>query len=793
MTDAPASSGPASQTEQPSKVSSLDTPNPSVELVESTAPPEASKIQRNETSTPRPEVKPTPPSTSLHISPARPDINRAESLGVSNGRPQHNLPSKPEALHSRAGEHRLHPRSSERGPHDYARESRYPERGETREQLRDRVLDRPSSGPYPHSHERAQALDSHRMDQRWNNEKATAGRSAIDERYGESHARDSRYPARDERTERSQGDRQYAELHQNRRDADLPRQQPRDTVMPPPRPTLPQHPMNPARAALIQGQTPDRAQSDNMHPDRRPDISRQEDHIYPDRKSRGSSPTRADDRRPARYNDRPPLDSRRGIEEPARPNPPRFEDSHAPTGPRTGGRSASIGSGPPNPNERFRETMKPPAAAPPVDPNHGRLSHDTGFGNRQPESQYGRLTSNDEIPSGPRLANGNHPPHPRGGRNISAPQPQLNTQLPPQSQGPATPVQDRQAPSGPSMRGSPRKPPPFPQNSATSSAPPTPVAQSPDTAGIHPDRLKALQGAVTVTPENPPQNRGGPRQAPPPVSMPPRGPTNNQLPSPIGPAANNRGPPTGPSMPNDKSGRDKRTIAGIQNVLQQAGAPSVPERSGQGASIRGRGGRANNVNGPSPVTSAPPTPGLPRPDQPPSREDLFAGRPNGPAPQQSDEDAAYGRGGRRGPPKDVPRDGDRRSGHNRSRSAGNDRQVGPPRIRDEELQHGRDNSRDHRPRGNDGPPDRDTRGFPGPPEANIRGSGPPERDGRDRGAPRDGRRRDDGQYRDRDQREGPERRDERDRRDGGGSGRKRGRGDEGQGERNFSDNKRPRR
>ncbi len=795
MTDAPANNGTASNSAQITNGSSADTPKPSAEPVVATTIPEVPRSPRIESPAPRPEVKLTPPPTSDLVPPTRPDVDRAESSGASNGRAQHNLPSKPEPSQPRAGDHRLYPRASDRGPHDYVRDARYPERGEPRELLRDRGQDRSLPGPYSHSHERAQAMERDRMNQSWNNDKAPPGRSGVDDRHGEPHARDSRYPARDERIERPVGDRQYPEQHLGRRDADTLRQQPRDTAMPPPRPIIPQHPVDPARAALIHGQAPDRGQSDNIHPDRRADLVRPDGHTYPERRSRGPSPSRADDLRVTRYGDRPPMNGRRPIEEAARPVPPRFEEPHAPTGPRTGGRPASVGSGPLNSSERFRDSMKPSTAAPPLDPNHGRLSHDSSFGTRQPESQYGRLTSDNDIPSGPRLANGNHPPPQRGGRNVSAPQPQLNTQLPPPNSGPATPVQKRQAPSGPSMRGSPRKPPPFPPNATTSSAPPTPAAQSPDTAGIHPDRLKALQGVGAVASESQAQSRIGPRQAPPPVSMPPRGPNNNLLPSPVGPSANNRGPPTGPSMPNDRSGRDKRTFAGIQNVLQQAGAPSMPERSGQGASIRGRGGRANNVNGPSPVTSAPPTPGFPRPDQQLSREDLFAGRPNGPPPQQSEDDTAYGRGGRHGVPQDGPREGDRRSDRHRSRSADKTRQAAATlRNREGETAQGRDGVRDHRARGNDGPPERDLRGGHGALEGNIRGgSGAPEREGRDRGQARDGRRRDEGQYRERDQRESGDRREERDRRDGGGSGRKRGRGDEGQNERNFSDSKRARR
>lgn len=683
------------------------------------------------------------------------------------------------------------PRSSDRGPTDYARDSRFPERGGTRDLLRDRDLNRSASGPHPHGHERpgdrAQPVDRDRMDLRYGSEKASLGRANIDDRYSGPSARDARPLHRDDRSERLPLERPYPEQHQSWRDAEASGQHARDSAMPPPRSNIPQHP---DRAALIHGGQG----SDRAHPnDRRPEPPRQETHPYPERSSRGPSPTRVDDRRPPRYDgrrdDRPPNDGRRPVEDPVRPNAARLDEPRAPTGPRTG-RPAN--ATPMTSNDRFRESMKPSPVAPPPDPNHGRLSHDSNFSIRQGESQYGRLNTDGDIPSGPRLPNGSHPLT-RGGRNVSAPQPQLNTQLPASShnQATATPTQDRPAPSGPSMRGLSRKPGPFPPAAATSSAPPTPVIE---TAGIHPDRLKAIQGSGAGTVDSTSQNRADPgrgsRPPPPPVSTPasgpPRGP-DNQLPSPIGPSGAIRGPPTGPAMPNDRSGRDKR-FAGLQNVLQQGATPGAPDRSGQGASIRGRGGRANNATVASPSTSDPPTPGLPRQDQLPP-QDLFAGRPNRPvASQQSEEDAAYGRG-RRGDPRELPREAERRSGRHRSRSPAKERAPGASvRTRDEELPP-RDGARE-RPRGNDAPPERDTR-VGGPPEVSIRGS-----DSRDRGPPRDTRRsgREEQQYRERDQREAPERRDDRDRRDGGGSGRKRGRGgDDGPGEKSFSDSKRPRR
>ena len=799
MPKASADSAPPAETLNRSDVSPKEPPGPSAShtirpsVTSSSAPT-------------RPETRPTAPSVQSLV-PSRPDLSRSASSTTTAGPIQHGLPNKPEAHAPRAGDHRMPSRSDGRGLHENPRESRFPERGgvdRSRDVLRERGPERSASGSYAQSHdrvnERAPLIDRDRMDLRHGNENAPPGRIAADDRHNGAHSRDVRQLPRDDRLDRPLNGRLFAEQQHNRRDAEPPAQGMRDTAMPPPRSNIPQHP---DRAALIQGkQTSSRGLSISNPPDRRSEPLRHDPYSHPGRSSRGPSPKRDDDRRIHRDDnlreDRPPVDGRRAADEALRLSQPRYEESHAPTGPRTGRPSGML---PTNPTDRFRDSMKASTLLPVVDSSHGRLSHDSTNGGRQSESQYGRLNSSPDIPSGPRLANGNHPPPNRGGRNVSAPQPHLNTQQPllaSQGSNPAAPVPDRQTPSGPSMRGSPRKPPPFTQPISTSSAPPTPVAQSPETAGIHPDRLKAIQGSDATPTENATANRG-PRQAPPPMALPasgpPRGP-NNHLPSPVTQSPTNRGPPTGPSFPNDRN-RDKR-FAGLQNVLQQAGSPAVPERSGQGASIRGRGGRANNVNIPSPIMPGPPLPNLPRQDGPTPRGDLFAGRPNGPSnPQQNEADIAYERGGRRGGPRD---DGDRRSGRHRSRSPKDRAPTASLRSREEEGMYGRDGLSE-RSRPSDAQPERDLRGGGGQVEKNIRGgAGLERRDSRADEPPRDTRRsgRDEGQYRDRrmelDQRDGSDRRDGRDRRDGGGSGRKRGRGgDEGQGERGFAENKRPRR
>lgn len=800
---ASAVSAPAAEISKRLDVPQKDSPTPSAN--------QALRQSATSTSAPtRPEVRPTTPSAQSLV-PSRPELSRNASSSITNVLVQHGLPNKPEANASRTGDHRMPLRTEGRGFHDHARESRFPERGgvdRSRDIPRDRGSERSASGSYAQSHERANEraplVDRDRVDLRYSSEKAPSNRGTIDDRHSGSHARDARQLLRDERLDRPSNDRLFAEQNHNRRDAETPTQSIRDTAMPPPRSNISQHP---DRAALIQGnQNSGRGIPANSPPDRRSELSRHDSHSYPGRSSRGSSPKRDDDRRILRDDnlreERPPVDTRRPVDEPSRFVQPRYEAyeaSHAPTGPRTGRPPSAL---PANPTDRFRDSMKASTPLPAIDPSHGRLSHDPIHNGRQSESQYGRLNSSTDIPSGPRLANGNHPPPNRGGRNVSAPQQNSNNQQPSlvsQSPTSAAPAQDRQTPSGPSMRGSPRKPPPVPQPTSTTSAPPTPVAQSPEIAGIHPDRLKAIQGSGADSTESAPANRG-PRQAPPPMALsvpgPPRGP-NNHLPSPITRSPTNRGPPTGPSFPNDRN-RDKR-FAGLQNMLQQAGSPVVPERSGQGASIRGRGGRANNVSIPSPITPGPPIPNPARQDGPAPRGDLFAGRPNGLMSQQSEPDAVYERGGRRGGARD---DGDRRSGRHRSRSPNDRALAASVRSREEELLHGRDGVGE-RSRPSEAQVERlerDLRGEGGATEKNMRGIGSERRESRADEALRDTRRsgREEGQYRDRrvelEQREGGDRRDGRDRREGGGSGRKRGRGgDEGQGERGFAENKRPRR
>lgn len=741
-----------------------------------------------------------PPSSGSNYSlvPPRPEPARAAPATTPNGRLQHMLPSRPE-IPPIISEHRVSDRPGERGP--YPRDSRFLERGRTdrsggppRERMPEPNV--PESYPrrYDQGSDKPLIPDRNRGESSWADEKPVPGRAALDDR----HSGPRRAPGPLSRDERISRDRAPNEqLHHSPPRADFPGQSPREAPMPPPRLNTNQHP---DRAAVLNQGPPDQAQPPNNHQsDRRPEPSRYEAFPNSERISRAPSPMRSDDRnRIVRREDRPPID-RRISEEGSHSHLSRYGESHLPTGPR--GTSSQGGS-----TDRFRDAMKVDSAiTQPLDSNVGRLNQDSGHHGRPQESQYGRLNpAAAEIPSGPRLSNGHHPsPSARGARNVSAPLPQINTQQQQQSSShkfpPASPVQDKQAPTGPAERGGPRNALNFPRPESTPSTAPAAAVENQDTAGVHPDRLKAIQGLVkernvaqgsnavpTPSNNNPTQaNTGRSASQPlsavlPPTPVGPRG-TNAQLSSPIKPSPTNREPPTGPSFSSERNRGDKR-FAGIQNMLQQSSAPNGPERSGQGASIRGRGGRTNHANVPAPSASNPPAPSIARPEPFPPRTDLFPERKSDPTtPQQVDEDAAYGRSRRGG--RDAPRDAERRSERhrgNRSRSP-----ALPMPSREEERSRRREDVQERPPRGAPPPlPDRDMR-RPGLRDEPGRGrrSEPDRRDVDDWNGPRRG--------------EEMDRRDERDRRDGGGgggSGRKRGRaGDDGQGDRGRSDNKRSRR
>ncbi|KAL8769377.1 MAG: hypothetical protein Q9209_004604 [Squamulea sp. 1 TL-2023] len=606
---------------------------------------------------------------------SQPEIGKTTSSPSTSGRLQHTLPDRPEAPISRPTQHRMLERHGERPPRDVGRDQNF------------------ASGPV--NDYRGQVPDRMMPGQQLRNHDPSQGRAQLSISESKLHPdHDGRHagPIRSDARPHGNLQQPYPRDRQAAEQRPLPDSQPpdipsRNTAMPPPQSNIPHHP---DRAALIHGnRNVDRPPMTNQASERRSEPPRHDGYSTPDRSSRGASPARSDDRRPlrgdirrdVRHDDRPPGTDRRTFSDNTH-DFLRHDEGHPPSGPRTD-RLSNFGQS--GPGERFQDPINTPMnTKPAVDLNHGRLNQDLSYSGQRSE-QYGRLNSGSEVPSGPRLPNGNQAPS-RSPRNVSAPQPQPNTrpmQANAQIAPSQSPTMDRQTPTGPSSDRTSR---PTALNTRqippSASTPSTPVSDSPDTAGIHPDRLKALVGVSSAALQNPnsiqiqassgrPPPRAQQQQQPPPVAV-PRGPSNQQTPlSPTGPLPSNRGPPTGP-------GRSDKRFAGIQGVLQQANSvPNGPDRNGQGASIRGRGGRPNNADSHTAPNSELPNPSVPqRPESFSQRGELFASRNSEPTPPQqypADDGSAYDRNGRRGPPRDggVDRE-DLRDGRESVRGSGRD-------------------------------------------------------------------------------------------------------------------------
>ena len=542
------------------------------------------------------------------------------------------------------------------------------------------------------------------------------------------------------------------------------------TSMPPPQAYVAQHhdsQIPNSRAALTT-----RAQGPGQNKvEQRPAPGRADQSSYYGRQSREASPHRYDTRRPRPGDDYASQESSYLSNERHRaqmgrhhqqPFPQEHHASHSgPLGQIDGSRDFRSGPLDSEPRQYPRRSDMPQA-----------------YPDRQ-DPQYGRLNSSTDAPAGPRATNANQPPL-RNTRSASMTQPYGNgvpSSSPRQIHAPTAP-HERQTPTGPSSGRPPTRsggPPPRPEPIATQNPP---ASDAPDTAGVHPDRLKAIQ-ELSASPTEPSNHRQSNQvdatrgMAPPgsvPTAVPPRGPSGPGQ-SPTGPTHNGRGPPNGPAFAASRS--DKRFV-GIQGVLQQSAGSAAQDKSSQGTSIRGRGARTRNTE-PSPVSSGPPTP-ISRPEVLP-REDLFAGRNTTQdlAPVAED-DQRYGRGRRRPDARDTHRGDHARIDRQRSRSLPRDQPSRFPPHEGEGRPFRRDDWRQEPPLP---PPEhelrRSTRG------ADERRMPPERREGSNWNNPRGGA--------------PPERRDDRDRRDGGGSARKRFRpGDEGPPERaqNHGD-KRPRR
>ena len=733
-----------------------------------------------------------PPTTNTTNSPAAPprfDLDRGPPPTSSDSRIQHNLPNRPDPPNLRAVDHRLPPKHLERGNQDSFRESGFLERSKVDrpgESQRDRIPDHSVPSSYTRGNElhsgRSHISDRNRADPSWGDGKPSFSRSNLDDRHGGPRT------LRDERLERPPRDRIFSEPQHRQIRTDFQAQSPRNPNMPPPRSGVLQ---NTDRAAMIHESQDLSLSLPSHHSDRRPESSRHSSYTNNERGSRGGSPTRFDEQRALRHEnqreDRIHNEMWRGSDTAIRSHVLRHEDSHVSSGLRTDRPIVGNSSGA---NERVREPTRILSGTMPTsDSTHGHLGQDSRSYFRREESQYGRLTTASDIPSGPRLPNGNQaPPQSRGSRNIGAPQLQASYQQPENSSANLLPplhIPDIHPSGGTSssIRGASRTSASFSRSDPTASVSVTPANESPDTAGVHPDRLKAMQGqdvSSLAPPQNQPNMARTMQHPPSSISDPaPAGPRNpgSQLPSPAGPSPNNRGPPTGPSYSTDRNRGDKR-FAGLQNVLQQGNTPNGLDRSSQGASIRGRGSRGNGANVASPSVSGPPTPSATRTDPYSSRSDLFAGRSGGLTASQEIEDIdSYVPGGRRGGGREPPRDSDRRlERHENHRS---DSREKAPRHQmpypEEDIPPRREDPREH---GRRLPHDRDTRR--------------PLREDLHHERRMDFDRRDLPEWTN-DMRNGPIR-DDRDRRDGGIGIRKRGRmGEDGPTERAYAEHKRPRR
>ncbi|KAJ5586399.1 hypothetical protein N7450_006186 [Penicillium hetheringtonii] len=176
----------------------------------------------------------------------------------------------------------------------------------------------------------------------------------------------------------------------------------------------------------------------------------------------------------------------------------------------------------------------------------------------EPDMQHGRLRGPEpilDVPSGPRA----------GGKGRNARNAPTHAPAPSVSNG-RIPTPDRQIPTGPSRqsgRGAQDQPP----------ATPSQASEPVESAGIHPDRLKQLEGDT--------------QQAPPTTMTPPSGPRASGQQGGRGPGG-------------DRSRSDKR-FAGINNMLQQTNGGGV-DRGVASPPVRGRGAnrQSNSSNMASP-------------------------------------------------------------------------------------------------------------------------------------------------------------------------------------------------
>lgn len=621
---------------------------------------------RSRTDQPPASQSPLPANT-----PKRPDIDRNSNSSISSIRPQPHLPNRPEPSRDfRRPDMRVPMRPPDIADERWdARDARHPDHsryGRYNDQDRERMLDPPSMHERGHGRLNERSLERERMAPA-RGDRDFPSRPASDDHFQRPPFRDSHLPPRDQewadrapRARPSQSDLFSSRQHDQDRSA---------RGMAPPHKPPPHH----ERGAIRDGPSGD---DDGTRGLSQPRADRDDRRMHP---SRQLSPPRVDDsrlpNRPDRRDERFPSDDRRSGNFP--PSHASRHDDLLPTGPR-GERSSRGGPTEDRPAVDFpRDSRMGPL--PPQDPNHGRLNQ----GSRYTPAAHDTLNDRPppDIPLGPRGRN-------TGGRGS---RPGSVSQAPPPNNPPVQ-ASERQPPTGPSSRPGTRgalrqeQPP-----ASSNSRPSTPAGEKLDATGIHPDRLKALQGSSNTGFDNP-----SPRAPSPPAPiLPPSGPRG----APSGPSPTTRGPPTGPSFAGERGRGDKR-FAGLNNMLQQSSGMSS-DRGGQGTTIRGRGANANrqssaSMNAPSPQSMGPPTPVGPQSEsQGPSadagsgrdRPDLFASRKN----EAEDESLGPSRsgGGRRSEIVETSSE-PRRSSRNQSSSGTHT----PDRDRDRERERDRTRNRD---------------------------------------------------------------------------------------------------
>ncbi|KAL1835818.1 hypothetical protein VTJ49DRAFT_6032 [Mycothermus thermophilus] len=532
--------------------------------------------------------------------PNRPDL--PARFGQHGQPPRHDRRDAPPARDSRdyrdsRDPRDQHPRDTRdaHGPRD-ARDYRTPDapRADRQDRPRDVPLPErrvPEPGPRDSGPREPGPRDSPRDSGRASDRRAEPPPRRHDERDARPDGRsDSRPPPR----ERGAG-------HESSRNDSRPTREP-PAPNPPhaPASSTPQGPpINPERARLIENDRPDlmnpaRAAlvNESREPSRPPPRE-------PPRERRAESPRRSD-RPPA--NASQPDDRHSRHRHSPRPEPPR-EPHGEPAPPPRPDRPSERDERRGGPRESFGSQPRP-------DHDHGRLS--------QQDPNYGRLNpiqSVVDMPPGPPSG-----PRGRGGRNaartgpVNGPPMRSDARYPPPPLDPIRPpTPERHPPTGPSASRARRGGGPYDGNmhSPTSTAPP-PIGMHPDRmrhlqgqppsgpSGIHPDRLNQ----ITAQPTGPGPHSRPPMHTPDRPSM--SAPNTGSRPTPSGPSADYSTTPTGPAASNERMRPGGRQLRGIQNMLDKAQADA--SRSGPGLrTSRSRpnlaGSDAQILTGASPVST----------------------------------------------------------------------------------------------------------------------------------------------------------------------------------------------